>query len=278
MKNHAYIASILFPLLLFSCSKNTLWTEIDRGLFYGDFQVNSPIPFNDVTITILKIDPHIYDFQLLSISEYKHDALTMPEWCKKYNLLGAINAGMYQEDMSSNVGFMKNFDHVNNSHVNSSHYSLAAFHPVDSTAAPFFIFDIDDYPADSVLARYNSVVQNLRLIKRPGENRWFEADKRWPEAAIGQDKNGNVLFIYCRAPLTMTELNEALLSLPIHIVAAMHAEGGQPASMHFSHNGFVISTSGTGDTKFDADGTALNAPAVPNVIGFSKKDGQTIIP
>ncbi len=263
--------TILLPVLLLSCANNDVWIQIDTGLFYGDFEVSSPIPFNDATISILKIDPTRYDFHLLTISEQKHGALTLPEWCARYNLIGAINAGMYQEDLISNVGFLKNADHLNNRHINSSHYSLAAFHPVDSTAAPFYIFDIDDYPADSVLAAYKSVVQNLRLIKRPGENRWIEAERRWPEAAIGQDKHGNVLFIYCRTPLNMTELNDALLSLPIDIVAAMHVEGGQPASLHFSHNGVTKSFSGAADTKFDANGSAVNAASVPNVIGFTRK-------
>ncbi len=260
------IASVL------SCSRTADWTDIDAGLFYGDFEVSSPIPFNDVTISIIKIDPMLYDFDLLTTSEKKHQPLSMPEWCQKYDLLGAINAGMYQEDMTTNVGFLKNFSHYNNRHVNSSHHSLLAFHPLDTLAAPFFIFDIDDYPADSVLAQYNSVVQNLRLIKRPGENRWAEADKRWPEAAIGQDRDGRVLFIYCRAPLTMTEFNQALLSLPIEIEAAMHVEGGQPASLHFSHKNITKSFSSTGETRFDADGTPVNTMEIPNVIGFSKRD------
>lgn len=265
------IVFLLLATLILACHNKAVWTQIDDGLFYGDFNIASPIPFNDVTITIFKIDPTVYEFRLLTTSQFGHDLLTMPEWVERYNLIGAINAGMYQEDMSTNVGFLKNFDHYNNRHVNSSHHSLAAFHPKDSTAAPFYIFDIDEYPADSVLADYHSVVQNLRLIKRPGENRWIEADKRWCEAAVGQDTGGHVLFIYCRAPLTMTEFNNALLSLPINIVCAMHVEGGQPASLHVSHQGVTKSYSGTAETKFDVDGVAINAAKIPNVMGFVKK-------
>ncbi|MBN1482132.1 phosphodiester glycosidase family protein [candidate division KSB1 bacterium] len=248
-----------------------MWTLVDEGLYFADFDISSPIPFNDVIITIFKIDPHIYEFYLLTISEHGHPALTMPEWCEHYNLIGAINAGMYQEDMLANVGYLKNVRHINNAHVNSSHHSMAAFNPVDSTDVPFYIFDIDDYPADSVIARYHSVVQNLRLIKRPGENRWSESNKRWCEAAVGQDKKGDVLFIYCRAPLTMTELNNALLSLPINIACAMHVEGGQPASLCFSHPRLTRSYSGTNETKFDSDGLAFNATKIPNIIGFRQR-------
>ncbi|MBN1562012.1 phosphodiester glycosidase family protein, partial [candidate division KSB1 bacterium] len=184
---------------------------------------------------------------------------------------GAINAGMYQEDYKSNVGYLKNYAHMNNSHVNSSHHSLAAFNPVDASDSPFFIFDIDEYAADSVIHRYHSIVQNLRLIKSPGENRWSESTKRWCEAALAQDKDGNALFIYCRTPINMIDFNKALLQLPIDIVAAMHVEGGLPASLHFSHHGVTKSFSGTAETRFDAEGRAINAARLPNVIGFSRK-------
>jgi hypothetical protein len=262
---------LILALLPLACQKSHVWTFVDDGLYYAEFKIGYPIPFNDATITIIKIDPHVYNFHLLTTSEYRHDAMTMPEWCKKYHLIGAINAGMYEKDLKSNVGYLKNYDHKNNPHINTSHHSLAAFNPVDSTDTPFFIFDIDEYPADSVIAAYNSVVQNLRLIKSPRENRWPESDKRWCEAALGRDQYGNALFIYCRAPLTMRDFNNALLNLPIGIVSAMHLEGGQPASLHFSHRGVTKSFAGTGETRFDPAGKAINAAKVPNVIGFTPK-------
>ena len=259
------------PLFMLSCQQKPVWQAIDDGLFVGEFKTSALLPFNDATITIIKVDPNIYDLQLLTCAEYHHDALTLPEWCKRYHLLGAINAGMYQEDFKTNVGYLKNYDYINNPRVNSSHHSLAAFNPVDSTDIPFFIFDIDDYAADSVIARYHSVVQNLRLIKSPRENRWVESTKRWCESALAQDKEGNALFIYCRVPLNMVDFNNALLQLPINIVAAMHVEGGQPASLYFSYNGVTKSYSGPSETKFDSEGNALNAAELPNVIGFSHK-------
>ena len=258
-------------MLILSCQRGSIWQRIDDGLYIGDFKTSSLLPFNDAAITILKVDPIIYEFQLLSTSEYGHDVLTLPEWCERYDLIGAINAGMYQEDLKTNVGYMKNFDHKNNAHVNSSHHSLAAFNPTDSTDMPFFIFDIDEVPADSVIAKYHSVVQNLRLIKSPGENRWIESTKRWCEAALGQDKSGHALLIYCRAPINMIDLNKMLLKLPIDIVAAMHLEGGQPASLHFVYNGMIKSYSNTAETRFDAQGHAVNAAKLPNIIGFSKR-------
>lgn len=262
---------VFFVLLSLTCQKKDVWTAVDQGLYFGDFDVSSPIPFNEAIITIFKVDPHLYQFHLLTISEQGHQALTLPEWCEKYDLIGGINAGMYQEDMKSNVGYLKNYQHTNNGHINSSHHSMAAFNPLDSMRAPFYLYDIDDYPADSVIANYHSVVQNLRLIKRPGENRWIETNKRWCEAAVGQDQEGNALLIYCRAPLTMSEFNDALLSLPIDLTCAMHVEGGQPASLFFSHRGLRKSFSGTNETKYDADGTALNAARIPNIIGFTHK-------
>jgi len=57
---------------------------------------------------------------------------------------------------------------------------------------------------------YNTVVQNLRLIKRPRVNVWAQNDKKWSEAGLGQDKKGNVLFIFSRSPYTMTAARRIL--------------------------------------------------------------------
>ena len=37
------------------------------------------------------------------------------------------------------------------------------------------------------------MIENLRLIKRPGINRWSEQNKRWSEIAIGQDIDSNII-------------------------------------------------------------------------------------
>ena len=93
---------------------------------------------------------------------------------------------------------------------------------------------------DSIVKQYDSVIENLRLIKRPGINRWPKQDKRWSEIAIGQDINNNIIVIYCSSMLSMFELNEILLSLPIELQAAQHLEGNSLAQLYLKMNQYEI--------------------------------------
>jgi hypothetical protein len=232
-------------------------TKIDNGLFLCEFDLPATSMPQNPKIIVIKISPKVYTFKLLCASEQNNDGLTAKEWCRDFGLIAAINAGMFLPDHKTNVGYMKNFGHVNNGRINSKYHSVAAFNPEDSSLPPFKIFDSDERDIRTIVKNYNTVIQNLRLIKSPRENRWTRQNKKWSEAALGQDKDGNALFIFSPSPLSMYEFNTLLLKLPIDIISAQHLEGGPEASLYFSHGGKEIDFKG-------------NAFGVPNVIGFSK--------
>jgi exopolysaccharide biosynthesis protein len=245
------------------------WVQVDAGLYIGEFYISKIPLFPQQQITIIKIDPRLYEFQLLSVSELHHPALTTEEWCKRYNLISAVNAGMYQTDLRKHVGYMKNFDHVNNAAVNSYH-SVLAFHPVADSLPPIQLFDFDEHPLQDVIRSYQTVIQNLRLIKHPRQNRWDDQNKKWCEAALGQDADGNILLIYSPKPMTMYRFNALLLELPINIVSAQHLEGGPPASLYFSHNGRTIHFNGGEENTEERSAAKSGGLPLPNVIGFKK--------
>jgi len=252
-------------------AKNSDWIMIDDGLFLGEFDPAENLSAQQFKIIVIKINPKKYNFSLLCSSEHNIEGLTVKEWCKKHDMIAAINAGMFLPDRKTNVGYMKNFAHINNGRINSKYHSVAAFNPVDPSKEAFKIFDSDERDFKLIINNYNTVIQNLRLIKSPRENRWIRQDKRWSEAALGQDISGNVLFIFSRLPFSMYDFNKALLSLPIDIVSAQHLEGGPEASLYFSNKGKDLDLVGTFETGFNEKNTGIYAVGVPNVIGFSKK-------
>ena len=260
-------------LIVARCRSINHWRYVDDGLAIGDFETAGAKPFQRVSLFIVKIDPNLYQLQLLSVSELGRPALTTQQWSKKYNLISAINAGMFQMDLSSNVGYMKNFEHKNNSHINSSHKSLAVFNPKNETDPAFYIHDLDKINVDSILARYHTAIQNLRLLKRSGENRWKKQNEKWSEAALGQDADGNMLFIYSRRPVSMYDFNQALLRLPINIVCAQHLDGGPHASLYFSHNGETYNYHGAA-TITDDSNDVIQGIILPNIIGIRKQNNS----
>ena len=169
---------LIFIFSIFSFSLlSALSNIIDEGLSYQIFNAEKKALLGDSKIVIVKINPNIYNINLFSSKEHEHESLTAKDWSQKHNLNIVINAGMFQEDYFSNVGYMKEFEYINNPYINS-YQSVAAFNPKDTTLDQFKIFDIEKINGvlqkdkiREIINNYNSVVQNLRLIKRPKENR-----------------------------------------------------------------------------------------------------------
>jgi len=178
---------------------------------------------------------------------------------------------MFGTDYTTHVGYLVSKGHVNNNHVNR-YLSVAAFNPKKGKKGlpEFRIFDLDDpgTTMDTIRDNFSSIVQNLRLIKRPEENRWRQQGKRWSEAALGEDHSGRALFIFSRTPFTMYDLNRELLSLGIGLVAAQHLEGGPEAQLYLRIGNVVREMFGSYETSFQENDGNAAAWRIPNVIGI----------
>ena len=273
LQTSIFVLTFLFIHSTATCQDST-WTQIDEGLHYCDF--SSPIKSNtgDSKILIIRVDPKIYHFRLLSSSEVSpgSTSLNVKEWADRYKLIAVINAGMFQTDLKSNVGYMKNYGHMNNPRIHKTYASVFAFNPKKAELPPAMVFDTDVKDTKEIISEYQTVIQNLRLIKRPGLIRWVQQEKKWSEAALGQDQDGNILFIFSGSPYTMYELSKALLSLPIKLECAMHLEGGPAASIYLRHKNVEFARAGRHELASIVVGDMNNEfLPIPNVIGLVKK-------
>ncbi len=267
---------LLLLLLVFSSNvvgQDSVWKKIDEGLYYSDFTAPIKSYTGGSRILIVRIDPKVYNFRLLSISELAPGSLAMNvrEWADRYKLIATINAGMFQADLKANVGYMKNYAHLNNPRIHKTYTSVFAFNPKKAELPAATIFDTDEQDIKEIISGYHTVVQNLRLIKRPGLIRWAQQDKKWSEAALGQDQDGNILFIFSESPYTMHELSKILLSLPIKLECAMHLEGGPAASLYLRHNSIELGRVGRHELASIVGEMSNEFLPIPNVIGIAKK-------
>jgi hypothetical protein len=177
---------------------------------------------------------------------------------------------MYQEDYRTHSGYMAADGTVFSRGVNA-YLSAAAFEPRDPRDPPFRIFDLDVDPLDTVLPRYRRVVQNLRMVKRPGESRWQPQERRWSEAALAEDREGRALLLFCGTPLPLDRLIGALLALPLGVVAAQHLEGGSQAQLFVAGAGLELV--GGYDGAFSNPDPDRPARPIPNVIGVRPRPG-----
>jgi len=247
------------------------WQVLEGGLEVGRFTLQLETPAGDSTLTILRADPAQWDLVFAGSSQKGGGkGATARQWAKRKRLVVATNAGMFAKDFRTHIGYLSYRGHVNSSRLN--HYqSLAAFDLKEGRdLPPFRIFDLDEagVTLESILADYLSVVQNLRLIKHPGTNRWSKQEKRWSEAALGQDRQGRMLFVFCRSPYTMRDLNLALLDLNIGLVAAQHLEGGPEAQLYFRAGGQELELYGSYETSFYERDDNPEPWPVPNILGL----------
>ena len=246
------------------------WQTLAPGMDIRRVQSRKESLLGDSRITVLRIDPGLWELEITGTFQTGEAAgHTAREWSRKQKYTAVINAGMFESDGKTHLGYMRSRDRVFNGKVNA-YQSVLAFDAREGKTVPDFqIFDLD-VPRNSlpgILTNYMSAVQNLRLIKRPGINQWGKQSREWSEAAVGEDREGHLLFIYSRSPFSMHDLNEELLTSGIGVVAAQHMEGGPEAQLYVHVGATELEMFGSYETSFTENDRNLAAWPVPNVIG-----------
>ena len=202
------------------------WLALAGGLELATFKVGP------ASVMVLRVDPERWETVALSVTSHGGEPRSARAWGDQFGLVAVINAGMYDVDRRTHMGYFRLGDHANNAVWTPRRYQqVACFEPREPGLPRFALMDLDRHEPASFADRYGIVVQNLRLIRKPRENRWFDETRPWSEACLGEDAQGRQLWIYCRQPLVMRDFNEILLGLPLDLVAAQHLEGGVQAQL-----------------------------------------------
>ena len=270
-----FLIPLCLALVLLSKPSPNDWKILVPGLDIINISSKSKSVTSNSKITVIRINPDKWELVFLGRS-LTNDSFgkTAREWCESNKLTAAINAGMFQGDNYTHVGYSKIKDHINSKQPNN-YQSVLAFDPKNEKLnPPIRILDLDDtgVTITTILKDYNSAVQNLRLIKRSGINVWAQQEREWSEAAIGEDSKGNILFIFSRSPFSMHDFNKVLLESGIGIVAAQHLEGGPEAQIYLKTGNFELEQFGSFETNYIEDDSNTNPWPIPNVLGIRPKE------
>ena len=262
------IALALLPV--FGAGSNSSWKTLAPGMELGYVTAREPSAAGDSRIAVLRMDPKLWELTAIGVSQTgESSGHTAREWCERHKLVAAINAGMFETDQKTHLGYMRFRDYVYTGHLNK-YQSIAAFDPRDGKDVPrFHIFDLDapGVTVQTIQQDYDSAVQNLRLVKRPGSNQWGQQERKWSEAALGEDDAGRILFVFSRSPFSMHDLNQELLAAGIGLVAAQHLEGGPEAQLYVHVGSFQLEVFGSYETSFKENDTNSIPWPIPNVLG-----------
>lgn len=265
--------AILFSLLLqWSAFGDEGWLTLAPGLDAGYFKVERYTDSGDSVVTVLRVDPSLYSLEVLDAKSLAGESHSARGWAETHDAIATINAGMFTTDGVTHVGFMRVNGAVVSRGRNGYQSVLAIGTPPASDQPTFRIFDVDADPPDTSYRSFPTMVQNLRLIKRPAENRWnITSEKTWSEAALAEDSLGRALLIFCKSPYSMPEFNQIILGLPLGIVAAQHLEGGSEAQMYVKYGDFEIDLVGSYDPGFGEENFDAFRTSIPNVIAVRKR-------
>jgi hypothetical protein len=263
-------STLWLALSLVSDPAPAVWQQISPGMDIQYITAKNKSNEGDSRITIVRIDPYKWELVFMGIRQTGEESnKTVREWCGSNKLTAAINAGMFATDYRTHIGYLRFRDHVYCGNINN-YQSVLAFDPrKGKEIPPFRIFDLDanGVTMQTILRDYSSAVENLRLIKKPRINVWKQQDRRWSEAAIGEDDKGRILFIFSRSPFSMHDLNMVLLEAGIGIVAAQHLEGGPESQLYMKSGSFAVNLSGSYETSYNEDnGNVISLP-IPNILG-----------
>jgi uncharacterized protein YigE (DUF2233 family) len=254
-------------IMLLSCVSyaQTTWNHIDEGFDIGVYQSPELSIMGNSKLTILKIDPEGYDFNLFSENTRPKTANV---WAKSRNLIAVVNAGMYDIN-GTNMGFMMQYGSLFSPKMNSDN-AILAFNPKDDTVPSVQIIDMKNNDWTTLSQKYNSFTQSIRMVDLYGQNMWGESERMWSVVVVAMTKDDNVLFIHCRSPYQMKNFIDILKESDLNIRNVMYLEGGPEASLYVNHCNTEISLMGSYETGFfdDSNNEFWN---IPNVIGITKK-------
>ena len=217
-------------------------------------------------MVIVEFPTKKYRLKLLTATQFKlKQNLSAKDWVEKFNLIAAINAGMYQEDHKTSVGYLIAEGHKNNGHLGRDN-AILAFDPKESGIPSIQIIDRTCQSFKDLKPKYNSFLQGIRMITCDQKNTWEKGGKKWPTAALAINKNKNVLFIFSIEPRTPHDFINLVLNLPHPVHNMMYLEGGPPAQVYLKTKIQEIDLSGQRSSAVAKTGKPMRLP-IPNVIG-----------
>jgi Phosphodiester glycosidase len=250
------------------------WTQLEPGLDLGLFPSPRPSPSGDSVIRVLRIDPERFELRLFNASATEEKRpLTAKQWCERFRCIAAINASMFQTDLSTSISLMRTGEHVNNPRL-SRDRAVLAFNRLSRDVPPVLMIDRDCDNLDALSVKYGTLVQSIRMLSCKGKNVWAQQPQRWSTAAVGTDRKGRVLFIHVRSPFATHDLVNILMELPLELARAMYVEGGEEAQLFIAAGGRNEEFVGAYDIPFYNSGAANPPPPVPNVIAVMRKQGR----
>lgn len=243
------------------------WEEPEQGFEIARFPAVTSAG-REMDIMVARIDPAFFDFVILAATMPGEQPRTLQDWAAKHNLSAAVNAGMFLPDSLTHTGYLRVKAHQNNGRLVTRFGAFFVTDPKEPGLPSGMVLDRTVPEQEALVSKYNSVVQNYRMISSSRKLLWRVAPQVHAVAAVGTDGNGRILFIHCREPIAGVDFGAMLLALPLDVRQVMYVEGGTQAGLYVRPGGTQLRM-GRHPADFWTDG-GVKMP-LPNIIGAKPK-------
>ncbi len=264
------LLAFAFAVCASPANAEIVWRPLDPGLELAQIKAPGTPRAGDGLVTLVRIDPAKTKLALAMAKFEGEKRRTAAEWAREKRFSLAVNAGLYQEDHLTNVGLMRDGRRVNNPKVN--HYrSVFAFNPRSRDAeGPFQLWDkVCD--KDNEFRRFDTLVQNIRLIDCRKRVTWPASEKDVSLAVLGADGENRLIVAFSQSPHTAGAFARMLLRWPLDLRRAQYLEGGRPAQLYLEAGGVKLDLNGLCGGTLGCIGISGVAPEIPNVIGVMRR-------
>ncbi len=258
------ISALIAAWSLSGGSAKAAWRELTPGVSYRTYPMPKRAAVGPSVLHVVRIEPRRARVGVLASSIESGGNRSAARWCKDHRAVVTINAGMYANDHRTHTGYMKVGKHLNSERWLKTYQSVLLLQGPGDMPARIVDRDAPDFGA--LLQEHPIAIQNLRLMKHGGKIVWAQQKRRWSEAAIAQDTEGRLLFLFSRSPYSMRDLAKQLKRLPLKISAVMHAEGGPEASLSIHTETLHLDLAGSYETGFNENDDNRAQWRVPNVV------------
>lgn len=250
------------------------WLPVDEGVSFCEIDAPEKSVVNDSKLTLVRIDPSRCEFGFYTATQYENTPRSANSWADQFDLSVVVNAGMYKSrNNNQNKGFLKVFNHLNNSTVSSSYNAMLAANPLDSSGLSFRIFDMTCDEFSTFDKKYHSFCQVMRMMDCKGQGMAFRKrpDQSCSMVLVSTDDNGIIYIVFTRSPYTHLTMIRFLQQLPLGLRQTAYLEGGPQASLYLCGRDTVVSKFGSYVSNGYANDDNHHFWEIPNIIGVKRK-------
>jgi hypothetical protein len=249
------------------------WVELTKGMEYREINAPKKSFIGDSKISILRMDPQQFHFDLFTATQYDSLPRDLHTWADTFDLLVAFNAGMYNlaRPLQSRA-YLKSGAHLNNGKILENFNLMLALGPKpNSQRSNIEVLDLTCANWEQEQQNFSGFAQGLRMIDCNGNPmNWQKKVQSCSMLVAAEDQKGWFYLIFTRSPYTHNQMIGFMTEMPYGLHDAIYLEGGPETSLLIDVNGHCIEKVGSWVSTTWERNDNNHFWRLPNIVGVHK--------